>query len=214
MRNLAKLQEPSVLAENAEEWTDAFVADPTSRTARFRYRHADIKAALREETGNKCIYCESMVGHNTPGDVEHKVPTDADSSLHFSWTNLTLACAECNRRKNAYFDSKLPFLDPYSDDVEAVLIHLGPIVNWRPGQPRAEMTVRRLALNGSGRPALVTRKIEKIQEVNDAVERYHREKDPVLRTVLRDRLQDMCRRDAEYSAMVMAVVAVCLPSGI
>lgn len=214
MRNLQKLPIPPVLAEKAEEWTAAFMADPTNATARFRYRDQDIKATLRTESAGKCIYCESKVGHNTPGDVEHKIPTAADLSLHFAWDNLALACTECNRRKNQYHDPAVPFLDPYRDDVEAVLLHLGPIVNWKPGQARAEVTVRRLELNSAQRSELITRKIEKVQEVNDAVERYHREQDPVLKGVLRDRIRDMCARDAEYSAMVLAIIAAALPQAV
>ena len=86
---------------------------------------------LKEETGFKCVYCESKIGHNTPGDIEHKIPSSKDEDQHFAWNNLTIACTECNRRKNDYYVIGNEFLDPYSDDVENVLEHHGPLVYWK-----------------------------------------------------------------------------------
>ena len=171
MRKLEKYPIPEVLEENFEIWTKEFQDDPHNQTKRLRYRHPDIKSQLRNETGNKCVYCESKVGHNTPGDIEHKIPSSVDRRLHFSWDNLTLACSECNRRKNAYFDPQAPFLDPYEDKVEELVVHHGPIVGWREGDERAEVTVRTLQLHNETRLSLVLRKIERINEVNDLIAR-------------------------------------------
>jgi hypothetical protein len=82
----------------------------------------------------------------TPGDIEHKVPSSKNRRLHFVWSNLTVACTECNRRKLDYYEIGAEFLDPYSDPVEDCLIHLGPIVYLAPGHQRAEITVRTLSL--------------------------------------------------------------------
>jgi 5-methylcytosine-specific restriction endonuclease McrA len=114
MRKVTKLGEPDVLKSNFGEWTTAFLADQQNQTSRTRYRHSDIKRTLKDETGYKCVYCESKIGHNIPGDVEHMVPSSVDGQMHFLWSNLTIACTECNRRKNAYFSSEKPFLNPMS----------------------------------------------------------------------------------------------------
>src|SRR4051794_22793171 len=124
MRRVSKLPAPAILAENAATWLAEFCEDPNSGARRYRYRAPEIKAVLREETASKCVYCESKIGHNCPGDVEHKVPSSRCRDLHFEWSNLTIACTECNRRKNAYYDPILPFLDPYEDPVEDLLLHL------------------------------------------------------------------------------------------
>ena len=42
-----------------------------------------IKAALMKETHDKCAYCESKVGHNCPGDAEHKIPVSHDAQRLF-----------------------------------------------------------------------------------------------------------------------------------
>src|SRR5687767_14822167 len=100
MRKVSKHAEPDVLQTNHQEWTDAYLADPGNATKKYRYRHPEIKSALKEETADKCVYCESKIGHNTPGDVEHMTPSSVQPQHHFAWSNLTIACTECNRRKN------------------------------------------------------------------------------------------------------------------
>src|SRR5687768_6014392 len=110
MRKLEKLPIPELLAANGTQWLEEYIKDPSSATTRYRYRAREIKDALREETGWKCVYCESKIGHNTPGDVEHKVPSRKNPALHFDWYNLTVACTECNRRKNDYFEKEIGFL--------------------------------------------------------------------------------------------------------
>lgn len=206
MRNLEKMAEPAVLAEHGPAWLADYIADKGNATKRNRYRDAAIKTALRTETGDKCIYCESKLGHNTPGDIEHKIPTSHREDLHFSWANLTLACTECNRRKGAYYDESCPFLDPYEDDVESWLIHHGPVVYWQAGNARAETSVKILELNSPERRNLIARKIEKIEEVANLLERYQAEPTSMLKTLLKKQLLEMQSKFAEYSAMVKAIL--------
>lgn len=205
MRKIEKIAAPQLLAENAQQWTADYIADPESSTKKFRYRNKEIKDRLREEAENKCVYCESKVGHNTPGDVEHKVPTSESPDLHFSWANLTIACTECNRRKGGYFDLDCPFLDPYTDEVEDRLIHHGPIVGWAIGDGPAENTVRVLQLHDNSRTYLIARKVEKIVELNEVLERRNAATDPVLQSLLDVRLLEMQDRSSEFSAMVQTI---------
>lgn len=164
MRNLVKANCPQLLVDNADQWAVDYGDDPTNGTKKYRYRHREIKNSLLSETYHKCVYCESKIGHVTPGDVEHMQPSSIKPELHFEWTNLTIACTECNRRKSNYYDEEQPFLDPYNDDVESMVIHHGPILGWNPGDHRSEITVRKLELHNSKREQLILRKIEKIEE--------------------------------------------------
>ncbi|MGA9658335.1 MAG: HNH endonuclease, partial [Asticcacaulis sp.] len=187
-----------------ESWAAEFVADKTNVTKKYRYRHKDIKSSLVAETSNKCVYCESKIGHNTPGDVEHKIPSSIDADKHFEWDNLTVACTECNRRKNAYFSVEAPFLDPYVDDVESRLVHVGPVVCWAPGDATAEISVRTLEMHDSTRHQLIMRKIEAIDRLNNIVARIESEAKP-LKELLLLSLERMKSRNAEFSAMICAV---------
>ncbi|MBO4227940.1 HNH endonuclease [Bradyrhizobium neotropicale] len=206
MRRVTKRLEPEVLKLNCEEWSAIYLADKQNPTKKYRYRHPEIKAALKQETADKCVYCESKIGHNTPGDVEHMTPSSVDASLHFVWSNLTIACTECNRRKNDYFDAQKPFLNPYVDDVEGRLIHLGPLVCWSPGDELAEMTVRILELSEMKREALIARKVEKIEQLNNAVARL-RSCNELMRELMAIAIEKMKAVDAEYSGMIRSISA-------
>lgn len=206
MRRLTKLPIPTVLADNATQWLMEYLADLSSATKRYRYRHEQIKSTLRDETGWKCAYCESKVGHNTPGDIEHKVPSSKNETLHFEWNNLTVACTECNRRKNDYYEQGEEFLDPYVDDVEACLLHLGPLVYPAPGHPRAEITVKILELDSGRRAALVDRKRDVLEKARALLELVSGAGSDMLRELRRDEVERMCNVDAEYSVMVRTYV--------
>lgn len=206
MRKLDKRPKPEVLEANEAAWLGEFLADRENKTKRYRYRDSTIKEALKNETAEKCVYCESKIGHNTPGDVEHMVPTSKDPGKHFAWTNLTIACTECNRRKNNFYSEHEGFLDPYVDDVENILEHHGPIVAWQIGHVRGEVTVKTLELSSAARTPLVARKIEKLGELQHILERHNSEPPGMLKELLTRQLKTMASRSAEYSAMVGAVL--------
>jgi len=69
MRKLEKLSIPDVLRDNHDNWLRDYLADKTDSTKKNRYRHSEIKSTLKEETGWKCVYCESKIGHNSPRSV-------------------------------------------------------------------------------------------------------------------------------------------------
>ncbi|MDQ8199680.1 HNH endonuclease [Pelagicoccus enzymogenes] len=206
MRKLEKLEKPQVLQDNASTWLSEYKSDKSNSTKKYRYRNSDIKSTLKIETGNKCVYCESKIGHNTPGDIEHKIPSSKFEDLHFEWSNLTIACTECNRRKNDYYVSGEEFLDPYVDDVEDLIEHHGPTVYWKNGNNRAEITVETLEFNSERRITLVIQKIEKIKALNNLLERWNQTSNQSLKTVLGLQIKEMADRTSEFSAMVLSVL--------
>jgi hypothetical protein len=206
MRNIEKLATPTLLAEKHDEWLTAYLADKTNSTKKYRYRHTEIKTTLKEETGWKCIYCESKIGHNTPGDVEHKVPSSKVEQLHFTWENLTVACTECNRRKNNYYEEGEEFLDPYIEDVENAIQHYGPVLGWNNGHERAEVSVKTLELDTPIRFALISRKIEKIEELNNVIERYVKEENQAIKILMKQKIKRMMDKKSEYSGMIISII--------
>jgi hypothetical protein len=86
MRNLPKGLPPQSLTESKESW-DRMLGENPSDVNKNRYRHPEIKAALLYETHHKCAYCESKIGHNCPGDIEHKIPKARRQDLIFNWNN-------------------------------------------------------------------------------------------------------------------------------
>lgn len=206
MRSIDKLVPPTLLVQNQDSWTSEYKLDRTNTTKRYRYRNKEIKTKLKEETSNKCVYCESKIGHNTPGDIEHKIPSSKCIDLHFAWDNLTIACTECNRRKNDYYKVGNEFLDPYVDDVEKLLEHLGPVCFWKNSHARAEITIKILELNSSKRNDLIIDKIGKLEEVQNLYERYQSEENPTLKAILLQQLIEMGEKSNEYSGMICSVL--------
>jgi hypothetical protein len=206
MRNLHKLNKPDILSNKEIQWLADFLADPTNNTNKLRYRHKDIKNQLKLETNDKCIYCESKIGHNTPGDIEHKIPSSKAPNLRFDWNNLSIACTECNRRKNDYYVTGADFIDPYIDNVEAILEHHGPIVLWKVGEVRAEISVKTLNLNSPLRIELIANKLTKMSQLTEILERYNNETDTMLKGLLGKQIQEMASVTSEYSAMVLSIL--------
>ena len=206
MRNLRKAACPEILKRNATQWLQEYLSDPTSSQKRHRYRHPSIKSRLKEETHSKCVYCESKIGHNTPGDAEHIKPVSKSRRDTFEWTNLTIACTECNRRKGDYYDKHCMLLNPYTDNVEEMVRHLGPLVTWQVGNERAETTIRRLELDSCTRTDLISRKIEKIEEVKNLAERIEGAAGDTLRKLLELKLEELSSVRSEFSGMVVAVI--------
>lgn len=205
MISLIKGEEPEVLAQNGAVWLAEWLADRDNQTKRYRYRHPEIRQALLAETSNKCAYCESQIGIAHPGETEHKVPSSKDEMRHFDWMNLTRACTECNRRKNAFYDEHDGFVDPYEDDVESLFEHHGPVVLWSTGSVKGEVAVRLLELNA--RVPLLLAKKDELMNLKDAICRYESEHDPVLKEVLRLALVERASPTSKYSAMAKTVVA-------
>lgn len=207
MRKMPKGPEPQVLIDNKDSWRIALENNPSTYN-KNKYRHPDIKRALLDETYNKCVFCESKVGHNCPGDTEHKIPKSKRTDLIFEWSNMTIACSECNRRKLDYYDPACMFLDPNTDNVEDLLKHLGPIVyNNHPGDKRSEVTVNILQLQSiKARKSLIGQKIEKLESIKRLIEHIADEVNPTMKNFLRRELSESCDISAEYSGMVKAYV--------
>ena len=68
--------------------------------AQNRYNHNDVVVALREMQHGKCCYCELHIPDSGPGkQVEHFRPKSQFKDVRYDWSNLLLACGECNYAK-------------------------------------------------------------------------------------------------------------------
>lgn len=88
-----------------------------------------------------------------------------------------------------------------------MLLHMGPIVMWKAGERRAEIAVRTLELSSDKRTQLISRKIEKINEVQNLVERYNSESDVILKALLKRSLLDAQEKSSEFSGMVCKMIS-------
>lgn len=204
MIRLTKAQEPQELAENGEAWReeyarllsgDAGVPD----AARYRYKAEAIKDALRVETRDKCAYCESRVLHVSPEHIEHILPKRHRPDLVVTWTNLTLACPQCNIAKSDYFDPAEPLLNPYLDDPAEHLLFVGGLVLQRPA---SDLGIRSIEIIQLSRPGLVERRQERVRLLHPLVDVWARVPAGPTKEALARQLAREAAPDAEYAAAV------------
>jgi HNH endonuclease len=201
MIKLEKLEEPQILVKHKAKWTADYVnaraaGGKVPDTVASRYKHPDIKARIVAETHEKCAYCESKITQTYPGDVEHLIPKSVVPEFVVEWSNLTLACWQCNHNKADYYDPHDPLLNPYENDPDDYLVAIGPFVFARPTARLGRITELTLDLN---RGALMERRSERIFALRQMANEYANEKNARLREILRRELLKETYPDREYA---------------
>lgn len=210
MIKLNKLDEPQILQQNKRRWTNEY-AQAKNRgnvpdSVKYRYRHPDIKRRLRQETHDKCAYCESKITHTYPGDIEHILPRARFANLIFEWTNLTLGCGECNRRKGTYYSAVEPLVNPYIDDPDNHFYPAGAFVFGKLADRKGGLTELKLELN---RAELVERRSERIKSIRNLAERYASSEEGELKDLLRNELRREIDREKEFSFTSKGFLKIC-----
>lgn len=207
MRKLNKLDKPQILVDNAVLWTQEYCdclkeGKTPSKEIATRYNEDSIKSTLEKETHEKCAYCESKMKHISYGDIEHILPKNKDArpDLYVEWSNLTLACEQCNRSgKRMYYNPELPLINPYLDEPSEHLIDMGPIIMPVIGDDRAYVTKEKLKLN---RAALVECRNERISSVENLLNAWKKEPRTEIKNILEEQLHNEYSEDKEFTSTV------------
>lgn len=165
------------------------------------YSHPTNKAALREASHGKCMYCESHIDHTDFAHIEHIKPKAAGKfpELTYEWTNLGYACAICNNSKSDSFDLDTPYIDPYAEEPSDYLLFAGAFVFPRNGSERGELTIQDTKLN---RAELLEKRKARIDAFEKAISAAHRTANAALRDGAIAALKDEAAPDKEYSLCV------------
>lgn len=204
---ITKIACPKILTENAVNWTKELLAaiaagadTKTINALKGRYNHVQVKAALKEETHEKCAYCESKPLHVTHGDIEHVTPKKSAPDKTFEWENLTLACDVCNTKKG----STENVIDPYTANPEDEFEFLGPMVMHKFGREDAQVTIELLELN---RTPLIEKRKEKIDAIGEKLKGYAAIQNAAARDVIRAKyLVEIVSAEAEFAATAKATL--------
>ena len=163
------------------------------------YRHPEVKGHLIREAHGKCIYCESKITHVYFGDVEHIKPKRAFPAEQLDIENLGLSCALCNNAKGDFWSADTPVLNPYVDAPDDEFLAIGYFIGRRPTHDRARVTIEKVALN---RNALLERRKERIEMLQDLVDQYVRSSEGAVRQIIRDELCRHAADEGEYAFIV------------
>ena len=173
-----------------------------------RYNHDEVKSALKEETSNKCMYCESKIAHITYEHIEHIKPKSIYPNLTFVWSNLGLTCPKCNMNKSSKYDEECPFINPYIDEPSEYFVALGPFIYHKPGRKRGEITEKTIDLN---RAELLEQRIERIDSIRFLFDKYANEENVRLKDILFSELQKEIEDNKPYSFCAKSTFRQLLP---
>lgn len=200
MIRLHKGPPPDILVEKAAEWTkeykDALAAGTLTDTIRYRYRHADIKTALRRDSHNKCIYCESDIGF---GQTDHIHPVSKCPDEIVTWANLALVCPECNTHKKDYYAPTEPLINPFADDPALHLLFLGPFISHVVGDALGLRTQMQLKLN---RADLIQKRMKRLERLAPLIEQWRVHRDGATKGLLETAIWEEAADAKDYAATV------------
>lgn len=203
MIKINKLDEPTILSINKDNWTNELLniiqsGNKVPSTIYNRYNNKEIKNKLKEESNNKCMYCESVIGHIAHEHIEHFRPKAKSKypELTFEWVNLGLSCPICNMNKSDEFDENLPFINPYFEEPNDFFIALGNMVYPKLGNRRAELTRSMIKLN---RPELIERRTERLNMIELLINRYSEANNKILKQAILNEILIEIRTDKPYS---------------
>ena len=81
--------------------------------------YQDAGPHLKERIGRYCCYCERAIPASLA--VEHKLPREHHPHLALTWTNLLLACSNCNSTKGRRDTATIPVIWPDEEDTHSVI---------------------------------------------------------------------------------------------
>jgi len=202
MIRITKLNKPTILIDNAEDWKYLYLAykagdTSISKVVGTKYSHKEIKETLIKETYGKCAYCESKILHTSFGDIEHILPKSEVPEKCFEWSNLTLACSVCNNKKRDFYDEQNFLIDPYDDNPEEHLFFSGPLIcNIT---DRGNLTKLKIDLN---RPELLENRTKHLKDLDGFLMQIQNTKYTDLKVALLEDLRKKANITEEYSKMM------------
>ncbi|MFC1644525.1 HNH endonuclease [Patescibacteria group bacterium] len=178
---------------------------PNTRALSKDYKNPKNKSVLVGASFGKCMYCESMISHTYPGDIEHIKPKINFPALEYSWDNLGVACWKCNNKKRDKFDNNTPYINPYEEDPGGHIIALGSMLKQKRGSERGELTILDIDLN---RLELVEKRQEKLDVINKLINECFRSSNSTLKNNALDDLKKEAWYDKEYSLCVKYLLKI------
>jgi len=172
--------------------------------ANGNYKHPLNKEALKQASFDKCMYCESKISQIDFAHIEHFKPKAHDKypELEFIWENLGYACPKCNNAKSDKFHSDTPYIDPYSEDPSNYFYATGAWLFIKNGSERSEISIADIELN---RPELLEKRLEKITELQKAINVCYRTNNRALKEAALAELALESSPNKEYSFFVSAL---------
>ncbi|GIZ08066.1 retron system putative HNH endonuclease [Flavobacterium sp. UMI-01] len=220
MIQVARIQKPEVLVQNAKNWTVEYLNakaiydnsntpenKKTFQNIEKRYNHLEVKTSLKQMFKKKCAFCESHITHVDYGQIEHFKPKSKYPDLCFEWNNFLLSCSICNGKANKGDKFPLaqeggPFINPVDENPEDFLKfefdNTTKTFLIFPKNNRAVTTIKELGLNRDDLVEYRTIELFKIMNILDLI--LDKNQDEVL-----EEFVDMFTEKDQYYAFIKAI---------
>jgi len=189
---LERSAEPEVLAQKKEAWTKRFLEarakDPKKRPESKQYAHPKIVEQLQGMSHDKCFYCEDSVKDGVC-EVDHYLEVAERPELAFEWSNLYLACKQCNKKAPNKEISVNDCIDPcdLNANPDEHLTFDREFIRPRNGSTRGRTTIKKYRLARTGLEHKRVRHLQRFGEVLDEIRK----------AMVRDGRQEMNERELE-----------------
>lgn len=169
---LTRPGEPEVLAESKERWLARYLErralSPGLRPPGAQYAHAMIVRVLEGMSFKKCFYCKAKPDRRT---VDHYIEVAERPDLAFSWSNLYLACQDCQGKQPNKDNPSLDCLDP-CDPSFMPLEHLtftAEQITAKSGSNRGYNTIQKYRLDDERLDFKRLKRLKKFYEARDEI---------------------------------------------
>jgi uncharacterized protein (TIGR02646 family) len=219
MIKITRIEKPEVLISKEDEWKtnllDALSEYQKNKTpsnkkkldlAYNKYKHTQVRSALKSMFAGKCAYCESHILHIGFGHIEHFQPKTQYPMKCFDWDNLLLSCEICNSEfKGSKFPGNNeggPFINPVTENPDDFFyFEYDPATGVSqviPKNNRASTTEREIGLN---RPELVKYRSKIVCHMVYAAMKANQGDKEGKKLILK-----CCDNENEYAAFARALV--------
>ena len=149
MRGLVRLSEPTILRNKKVEWLQKLMESGKNRPDATKYGNRQIRLQLNTISNYKCYYCESLL-KQVPSEIDHFIEVTCDKTKSYEWTNLYLACDNCNKKIPHNEISVQDALDPFIDNDEEINKHIifdDEIIRIKNNSEKGRKTIQKYRLS-------------------------------------------------------------------
>lgn len=204
MRHINRLPEPDILAKKHNEWQINFEKSGNKRPDSSKYGNPKIREILSSCSSNKCFYCEGAL-KGEKNEIDHYIEVSSDKSLAYTWSNLYLACENCNNKIAHEVIPVTSALDPCTDSDEEIKKNISfsdEQIFAIPDSPKGEITIKKFKLDSEKLDLKRSKWLLKLAKVgNDIRKAMKAEKRDTPNEEERIRLKKFTMHSQPYSLM-------------
>lgn len=207
MRFIERLNKPLILEQKEAEWTAVFLENQDKkRPDGSKYGHKQIREQLNTMSFHKCFYCESKLkGVSQEIDHYEEVSETESRKLAYIWTNLYLACTNCNNKVPNKTIAVTDALNPcfhQDSEIEEHLTFTKELITAKNGSVLGLNTIKKFRLNNASLDYLRLQRLQEFYKVSAKIkDRQIKDGGRIMNDAERQSLKFFAQPDQSFSLM-------------